>query len=73
MGGKWLELLKEVAPEREPGGGHSGCPRQPAMAQFAAVEATAPSLGCELSPVDVQDPAEIERAIEAFALGRMEA
>ena len=45
--------------------------RDPAIAsgigQFAAVQAVAPSLGVELSPVDVRDAAEIERAVTAFA------
>src|SRR5205823_5808888 len=37
------------------------------IGQFAAVQAVAPSLGVELSPVDIRDPGEIERAIAAFA------
>ena len=45
--------------------------RDPAIAsgigQFGAVQAVAPSLGVELSPVDVRDAAEIERAVTAFA------
>jgi putative ABC transport system substrate-binding protein len=45
--------------------------RDPAVAsgigQFAAVQAVAPSLGVELSPVDARDAPEIERAITAFA------
>jgi putative tryptophan/tyrosine transport system substrate-binding protein len=45
--------------------------RDPAVAsgigQFGAVQAVAPSLGVELSPVDVRDAPEIERAITAFA------
>ena len=45
--------------------------RDPAVAsgigQFAAIQAVAPSLGVELSPVDVRDAGEIERAIAAFA------
>ena len=47
--------------------------RLPAVAsgigQFAAVQAVAPSLGVELSPVDVRDAGEIERAVTAFARG----
>jgi len=46
--------------------------RDPSLAagigQFAAIQALAPqSLGVELTPIDVQDPSEIERAITAFA------
>ena len=67
MSGKWLELLKEIAPRVT----RAAVLRDPAIAsgigQFAAVQAVAPSLGVELSPVDVRDAAEIERAVTAFA------
>ena len=67
MSGKWLELLKEVAP----GVTRAAVLRDPAIAsgigQFGAVQAVAPSLGVELSPVDVRDAPEIERAVTAFA------
>src|SRR6266849_3806083 len=65
--GKWLELLKEIAPRVT----RAAVLRDPAVAsgigQFAAVQAVAPSLGVELSPVDVHDVGEIERAVAAFA------
>ena len=45
--------------------------RDPAIAsgigQFGAVQAVAPALGVELSPIDVRDAGEIERAVTAFA------
>jgi putative ABC transport system substrate-binding protein len=67
MSGKWLELLKQIAP----GVTRAAVLRDPAIAsgigQFGAVQAVAPSLGVELSPVDVRDAAEIERAVAAFA------
>jgi len=67
MSGKWLELLKEIAP----GVRRAAVLRDPAIAsgigQFAAVQAVAPTLGVELSPVDVRDADEIERALTAFA------
>ena len=67
MSGKWLELLKEIAP----GMTRAAVLRDPAIAsgigQFGAVQAVAPSLGVELSPVDVRDAGEIERAVTAFA------
>src|SRR6266436_3114463 len=67
MSGKWLELLKEIAPRLT----RAAVLRDPTIAsgigQFAAVQTVAPSLGVELSPVDVRDAAEIERAITAFA------
>jgi putative ABC transport system substrate-binding protein len=67
MAGKWLELLKQIAP----GVTRAAVLRDPAIAsgigQFGAVQAVAPSLGVELSPVDVRDAREIERAVTAFA------
>jgi putative tryptophan/tyrosine transport system substrate-binding protein len=67
MSGKWLELLKEIAPRVT----RAAVLRDPAIAsgigQFGAVQAVAPSLGMELSPVDVRDAGEIERAVTAFA------
>ena len=67
LAGKWLELLKEIAPRVR----RVAVLRDPAIAsgigQFGAVQAMAPSLGVELSPVDVRDAPEIERAVTAFA------
>ncbi len=71
LGGKWLEVLKEFAPSMT----RAAVLRDPTFAggigQFAAIQALAPpSLGVELSPIDVRDPDKIERAIAAFALER---
>jgi putative tryptophan/tyrosine transport system substrate-binding protein len=67
LSGKWLELLKQIAPSTT----RAAVLRDPAVAsgvgQFAAVQAVAPSLGVELSPVDARDAPEIERAVTAFA------
>jgi putative ABC transport system substrate-binding protein len=67
MSGKWLDLLKEIAPRVK----RVAVLRDPAVAsgigQFAALQAVAPSLGVELGPVDVRDAGEIERAITDFA------
>src|SRR6202047_4274763 len=67
MSGKWLELLKEITPRVA----RAAVLRDPAIAsgigQFAAAQAVAPSLGVELSPVDVRDAGEIDRAVTAFA------
>ena len=68
LSGKWLELLKEIAPNLT----RIAILRDPAIAtgigQFAAIQAMAsPSLGVELSPIDVRDGGEIERDIAAFA------
>ena len=67
LSAKWLELLKEIAPAitrvaviRDPtartGGG-----------QLGAIQAVAPSLGVELTPIDPHEPDEMERALVAFA------
>ena len=67
LSGKWLEVLKEIAP----GVTRAAVIRDPALAsgpgQFAAIQSIAPSLGVEVSPVNVRDAGEIERAITAFA------
>jgi ABC-type uncharacterized transport system substrate-binding protein len=67
ISGKWLELLKQVAP----GVTRAAVLRDPATAagigQFAAIQAVAPPFGVELSPVDVRDGGEIEQAVTAFA------
>jgi putative ABC transport system substrate-binding protein len=67
IAGKWLELLKEIAPgvTRVAVLRESGIAAGPA--QFGAIQAVAPSLGMGLRPVDVRDAGEIERAITAFA------
>jgi putative ABC transport system substrate-binding protein len=69
MSGKWLELLKEIAPRVT----RAAVLRDPAVAsgigQFGAVQIVAPSFGVELIPVDVRDAGEIERAVAAFASG----
>jgi putative ABC transport system substrate-binding protein len=67
ISGKWLELLKQIAP----GVTRAAVIRDPAITagigQFAAIQSVAPSLGVEVSPVNVRDAGEIERAITAFA------
>jgi putative tryptophan/tyrosine transport system substrate-binding protein len=67
MGGKWLELLKQI----EPGVTRAAILRDPAIpsgtGQWGAIQPVAPALGVELRPIDVNDAGEIERAITAFA------
>jgi putative ABC transport system substrate-binding protein len=68
LGAKWLALLKQIAP----GVTRVAVLRDPASAsgigQFGAIQTVAPSLGVEVSPLNVQREAgEIERAIAAFA------
>ena len=67
IGGKWLELLKEIDPRIT----RAIVLREAAIAagpaQFGAIQAVAPSFGVELRPADTRDASEIERAITAFA------
>jgi putative ABC transport system substrate-binding protein len=67
MGGKRLELLKQIAPDvtrvavlrdSTQGGGTS---------QFSAIQSVAPLFGMEVNPVNLRDVSEIERALAAFA------
>jgi putative tryptophan/tyrosine transport system substrate-binding protein len=67
ISGKWLELLKQVAPRVT----RAAILRDPAipagMGQFGALQSAAPSFGVELRPVGVRDAGEIERAVTDFA------
>ena len=70
LSAKLLELLKQVAPRVA----RVAIVRNPAnpveVAQFAAIQAVAPSLGMELTPITERDPVDIERDITTFARGR---
>jgi putative ABC transport system substrate-binding protein len=67
LSGKWLELLKQIAPRVT----RAAVLRNPAIpagiGQFSAIQAVAPSVGVEVRPIGVQDTGEIERALTAFA------
>jgi putative ABC transport system substrate-binding protein len=67
VSGKWLELLKQIAPgvTRAAVLRDSATPTGPAM--FGVIQAVAPSLRVEISPVNMRDAGEIERAVAAFA------
>jgi ABC-type uncharacterized transport system substrate-binding protein len=67
LGGKWLELLKEIAPRVSRVAVLRDQSLTAGVAQFAAVESVAHSLRVELVPVNAQDAAEIERGIDTFA------
>jgi putative ABC transport system substrate-binding protein len=67
LSGKWLELLKDIAPEmtraavlRDPAN-----PGGPAL--FGIIQAVAPSLKVEVIPINMRDAGEIERSVAAFA------
>jgi putative ABC transport system substrate-binding protein len=67
MAGKWLELLKEIAPAVM----RAAVIRDPALTagtgQFGAIQSVAPLVGVEVSPLNVSNAGEIERAVVAFA------
>jgi putative tryptophan/tyrosine transport system substrate-binding protein len=67
MGGKWLELLKQIAPDVT----RAAILRDPTQGSgtglFAAIQAVGPSLRVEVSPVSTPNAGEIERAVAAFA------
>jgi putative ABC transport system substrate-binding protein len=65
--GKWLELLKEIAPHVTRAAVLRDAALTLGTAQFSAIQAMAPSLGVEVSPIGVRNAAEIERAVTAFA------
>jgi putative ABC transport system substrate-binding protein len=68
LAGKWMELLKEIAP----GTTRVGVLREPgtpsaAVGQWTMIQAVAQSLGAELKPIELRDASEFERAVTAFA------
>jgi ABC-type uncharacterized transport system substrate-binding protein len=67
LNAKWMELLKQIAP----GVMRAAVLRDPAttvgVGQFAVIQSVAPSLGVEVSPINLRDAGEIERGVTAFA------
>jgi putative tryptophan/tyrosine transport system substrate-binding protein len=67
ISGKWLELLKEVAPGVTRVAVLRDSTQGSGTSQFAAIQAVAPSLRVEVNPVNMRDAGEIERGVAAFA------
>ncbi len=65
--GKWPELLKEIAPSVTRAAVLRDAAVAAGIGQFAVIQSVAPSVGVEVSPVNVRDAAEIERAVATFA------
>jgi putative tryptophan/tyrosine transport system substrate-binding protein len=69
IGAKWLEILKEIAPNVT----RAAVIRDPAIAaglgMWAAIQSVSPSVAIEVSPINMTDAGEIERAVAAFARG----
>ena len=69
MSGKWLELLKEIAPRVTRVAVLRDARTAAGSGQLGAIRSVASSFGVELRPVDVRDAGEIERAVAAFSRG----
>jgi len=67
IGGKWLELLKQIAPNVKRVAVFRDTTTPTGSAMFGAIQASASSLGVEVLPVSMRDAAEIERAVTEFA------
>jgi putative ABC transport system substrate-binding protein len=67
IAGKWLELLKEIAPGVTRVAVLRDASQAFATSLFAAMQAVAPSLGVEVIPVNLRNAAEIERSVESLA------
>ena len=67
LSGKWLELLKQIAPAVT----RAAVLRDPALTagigQFAVIQSVAPSVGVEVSPISIYDAREVEREVSDFA------
>jgi putative ABC transport system substrate-binding protein len=66
LAGKWLELLKQISPDVTRAAVLWDPAIPTAIGQLAVIQATAPSLGVELSAVNVRNPSEIEGNVTAF-------
>ena len=69
MSGKWLELLKQIAPGLKRAAVLRDAAISSGVAQLAVLSAAAHSLGVVVSPLDMRNPDSIERGVAAFASG----
>ncbi len=67
IAGKWLELLKQIAPGVTRVAILRDASQAFAMSMFATMQAVAPALGVEVIPVNMRDASEIEQSVESFA------
>ncbi len=67
IAGKWLELLKEIAPGVTRVAVLRDTSQAFATSMFATMQAVAPPLGVEVIPVNMRNAAEIEQSVESFA------
>jgi putative tryptophan/tyrosine transport system substrate-binding protein len=67
LSGKWVELLKEIAPEVTRAAVLRDASLTAGIGQFAVIQAVAPSMGIEVMPINLRDAGEIENTVAAFA------
>jgi putative tryptophan/tyrosine transport system substrate-binding protein len=67
LGAKWLDLLKQIAPGVTRVAVLRDAAQTAGTGQWGAIQTVAPSFGVEVSPINVRDAPEIERAVAAFA------
>jgi putative ABC transport system substrate-binding protein len=67
VSGKWLELLKQIAPRVTRAAVLRDQTNPAGIAQFGAIQALGPSLGVQVSPINVRNATEIEGGISTFA------
>jgi len=67
LSGKWVELLKQIAPSVTRAGVLRDAAISSGIGQFAVIQSVAPSIGIDVSPISLRDSGEIERGIAAFA------
>jgi putative ABC transport system substrate-binding protein len=67
LAAKWVEVLKEIAPKVTRAGVLRDASVSQGVGQFAVIQSVAPSLGIEVTPINLRDPVEIERDISTLA------
>ena len=67
ISGKWLELLKQIAPGVTRAAVFRDSATPTGIGQFGVIQSTAPSFGVEIFPLNMRDASEIERSVAAFA------
>jgi len=67
LAAKWLELLKQVAPDVKRAAILRDASISLGIGQFAVIQSVAPSLGVDVVPINLRDTTEIEHAVAAFA------
>ncbi|MDQ1714044.1 MAG: hypothetical protein QOE45_3494 [Frankiaceae bacterium] len=66
LSGKWMELLKQMAPSVTRAAVLRDAAITSGIGQFAVIQAVAPSIGIEVSPINVRDSSEMTRAVATF-------